>query len=341
MDVSYDRLVHGLPENDSPTVTTLPDGSVDQYCTLSGSEAVSLDTRESFGREIRSDRSSFQFHVDTVEPGGQAVNAARQLHALGDRVTCYGHLDAAVFESLPFETVSMGDPSIVYVFTFDDRDVMFVRNSAVADWTLADLRRIADLSAVFGGDAVCCSNWDSIPGLEQAFHRLGQKDLPRLPFVFDPGDIVDRDEIEIEALHDALAALQDTFDVVFNANRGEVRATADPLSESVEDDIDRLAAIREATGITAAAMHARDEAAAATSEGTRRVENYRIERPERHTGGGDRFTGGLAHALACGWDWEAALACGNACAAYYVETGDSAATDDLVRFVEERPAVGS
>jgi sugar/nucleoside kinase (ribokinase family) len=336
--VPYDRLTRELPESDPSTVTTLPDGSIDHYCTLSGSGTVSLETRESFARELGSDRSSFQFHVDTVEPGGQAVNAARQLDALGDSVTCYGHLDAPVFDPLPFETVSMGDPSTVYVFTFDDRDVMFVRDSAVMEWTLADLRRVADLPAVFGGDAVCCSNWDSVPGLERAFYRLGDEDLPRVPFVFDPGDIVDRDSEGIGALHDAIAALQNTFDVVYNVNRGEVRATAEPLSGSVADDVDRLAAIREATGITAAVMHARDEAAVATGEGTRRVENYRIERPERHTGGGDRFTGGLAHALACGWDWETALACGNVCAAHYVETSETGTVEDLVGFIEDRPA---
>jgi hypothetical protein len=106
-------------------------------------------------------------------------------------------------------------------------------------------------SAVFGGDAVCCSNWDSIPGLEGAFRRLCETDLPRVPFVFDPGD--------------GRTAL--------GVHRG---------------DTDRSAAIREAAGSTAAVIHARDEAAAATSAGARRVENYRIDRPERHTGGGSR-----------------------------------------------------
>ncbi|MCQ4334977.1 hypothetical protein KM295_16115 [Natronomonas sp. F2-12] len=98
---------------------------------------------------------------------------------------------------------------------------MFVRNPAVTEWTLADLRRVGDPSAVFGGDAVCCSNWDSIPGLEGAFRRLCETDLPRVPFVFDPGD--------------GRTAL--------GVHRG---------------DTDRSAAIREAAGSTAAVMHARD-----------------------------------------------------------------------------------
>ena len=335
----YDRLRRRLGESGSPTVTTLPDGSVDHFCTVVEDGAESLETRDAFAREILGDRSSFSFSVETTEPGGQAVNTAKQLHALGGSVTCYGHLDAPVFESLPFATVSMGSPALVYVLGFSDRDVMFVESSEVSEWTLAELRRVDDLSDAFGGDAVCCSNWGSVGGLESAFHELSDTDVPRVPFVFDPGDIVGSPPDEIGALLDAVAALQDTFDVVYSANRQEVRTTAAPLSRPFDDDLARLAAIREETGITAAVMHARDEAAAVTCDERLRVGNYRVERPVRHTGGGDRFTGGLGHALACGWDWDLALACGNACAVYYVESGGTGGGRDIAEFLDERPPV--
>ena len=337
----YDRLRRRLAESGSPTVATLPDGSVDHFCTLAGDAAGSPETREAFGREVLGDRSSFSFAVETTEPGGQAVNAAKQLHALGGSVTCYGHLDAPAFESLPFETVSMGAPATVYVFGFSDRDVMFVETADVAEWTLAEVCRVADLRDVFGGDAVCCSNWGSVTGLESAFHRLSDADVPRIPFVFDPGDIVGCGPDDIGALLDAMAALQDTFDVVYSANRQEVRTTAAPLSGPFDDDLARLAAIREETGITAAVMHARDEAAAVTSDDRLRVGNYSVERPVRHTGGGDRFTGGLGHALACEWDWDVALACGNACAVTYVDSGGTCGPTELAAFIDERPPVDS
>ncbi|OYR39453.1 carbohydrate kinase family protein [Halorubrum sp. Eb13] len=337
----YDRLRRRLTESDSPTVTTLPDGSVDHFCTVAEDDAESPETRDAFGREILGDRSSFSFAVEATEPGGQAVNAAKQLHALGGSVTCYGHLDAPVFESLPFDTVSMGAPAVVYVFGFSDRDVMFVEAADVAEWTLAEVRRVADLPDVFGGDAVCCSNWDSVAGLESAFHRLSDADVPRIPFVFDPGDIVGCEPDEIGALLDAMAALQDAFDVVYSANRQEVRATAAPLSGPFDHDLARLAAIRAETGVTAAVMHARDEAAAVTSDDRLRVSNYSVERPVRHTGGGDRFTGGLGHALACGWDWDVALACGNACAVSYVESGSTGGPNEIAAFLDERPPVDS
>ena len=337
----YNRLQRRLGESGSPAVTTLPDGSVDHFCTVGDDATGSPETRDGFGHEILGDRSSFSFAVETTEPGGQAVNTAKQLHALGGSVTCYGHLDAPVFDSLPFGTESMGSPATVYVFGFNDRDVMFVESSEITEWSLAELRRVDDLSDVFTGDAVCCSNWGSVAGLESAFHQLGDAQLSRIPFVFDPGDIVGFAPDEIDALLDAVAALQDTFDVVYSANRREVRTTAAPLSGSFDDDLARLAAIRDETGVTATVMHARDEAAVAARDEQLRVSNYRVERPARHTGGGDRFTGGLGHALACGWDWDLALACGNACAVYYVESGSTGGVNDIAAFIDARPPVES
>ena len=345
----YDRLARKLADRETAALTTLPDGSLDYFCTVAEDGDGRIESREAFARAVLEERDSLRFRVDTVEPGGQAVNAAMQLHALGDPVTCYGHLDAPAFASLPFETVSMGEPSEVYVFAFDDRDLMLARNTDLSEWTLAELEGVADLSTVFAADGICCSNWVSAPGLERAFHRLGGLDVPRAPFVFDPGDVVGHDAEEVEPLHEAMSVLQDTFDVVYNANRAEIEATAAPLSGTFDDDLDRLAAVREETGIAAAVMHAGDEAAAATPDGRVRVANYRVDAPERHTGGGDRFTGGtrrmprgltprqltggLAHALACGWDWDVALAMGNACAVTYVESGTTGDVDDLVEFV--------
>ncbi len=337
--MGYDRLARDLERSGSPTVTTLPDGSIDHYCSVTSGTDALLETRDSFAREVLGDRTSFELHIETTEPGGQAINAAKQLHALDGDVTCYGHLDSPVFDPVPFETVSMGDPSLVYIFGFADRDMMLVDNSDVVAWTLDDLRRVAPLSKVFDSDAVCCSNWISLSGLKSAFHQLSEEDIPRVPFVFDPGDIVGSSLDEIKALHSALAALQETFDVVYNSNREEVRTTAAPLEKTFEDDIGRLAAIRDATGITAAVMHARDEAAVVTSDERIRVGNYHVAQPSRHTGGGDRFTGGLGYALASGWGWESALACGNACATYYVKRGETAIVDDIVALADDPPAV--
>ena len=331
----YDRLRECLAERPAPALATLPDGSVDRYCTLSG-DAGPFETREALGRALTAgDRTAFELDVESTEPGGQAVNAAQQLHALGSDVTCYAHLDHPVFDALPFEAVSMGAPASVYAFDFEGGDVMVVERTD-DDWTLADLRRVANLEEAFGVDAVRCSNWSASAGMRRAFRELAEEDLPRAPFVFDPGGLAGADADEVTALRESLAALRNTFDVVYDANREEVRATAATLPDAPDDDAGRLAAIREATDIEAAVMHGADGAVAATADGRARVDGLDVDRVTRHTGGGDHFSAGLAYALANGWDWDVALACGNACAAHYVETADHGSADDLRSYVARR-----
>jgi len=339
MATAYERLVDELPAAGSPSLTTLPDGSVDRYCSVRAGGTTRFETRRAFGNAILGDRSSFRFHVERTEPGGMCVNAAQQGHALGGQVTCYGHLDAPIFELLPFETVSMGQPADVYVFDFADRDAMLVQSRDVPDWTVADLGASGDLADVFDADAICCSNWVGAPGLQPAFHHLGDRALPRRPFVFDPGDVVGCNRHELEALLEAVTALQDTFDVVLLANQREVHAIAAVLPDGHASDAERLAAIRDATGVTAAGIHTEEEAAVATAEGLTRVPTIEVGEPVRRTGGGDRFSGGLGYALALGWDWPVALACGNACAARYVQTGQTGDPTDLAEFVTTQSLV--
>lgn len=332
----YDRLGERLRADGSPTLATLPDGSVDRYATLSAGGVGRLRTIDDFLTELdERERATFDVDIESTEPGGQAVNAAGQLQALGAAVTCYGHLDHDVFDDLPFPTVSIGEPAVVDAINFRDGDVMFVEETGMEEWTLATLEAVADLDGAFAVDAVCCANWVSFPGLGPAFHELGAASLPRFPFTLDPGDVVGADRAEIERLCDALGALQNTFDVVYNANRAEIRATADPFVDGSATDGARVAAIREAAGIEAVVLHGRQEAIAATPDGTVAVDNLAVEMPVRHTGGGDHFAGGLGYALALDWDWRLALALGNACASHYVETGKTGAADTIASHVRE------
>lgn len=332
----YDRLLDRLGEGAAPATTTLPDGSVDRFCRLAAGGRDPLTSLDDFGSEIVDrNRSTFRIRIESTEPGGQAVNVAEQLHALRSDVTCYGHLDHPVLADLPFEAVSMGRPALVDAFNFRDGDVMFVEQTGMDEWTLADLRAVADLEEVFSVDAVACANWISLPGLGPAFHEFGDADLPRVPFFLDPGDVVGAAEAEIERLVDALSALQDTFDVVYNANPREISATAATVAGPDDDgNAACAAAIREAAGIHAAVVHGQDEAIAATADGATVVETLRVEDPARHTGGGDHFSGGLAYGLGAGWDWEPALALGNACASYYVETGEPPGVEEIRSTVE-------
>lgn len=341
----YQRLADRLADDPSPVVSTLPDGSVDRYCRLSAGALGPVHRRSTFAREAESSgRRGFGFSPESVEPGGQCVNAAQQAHALGAEATCYGHLDDPepdrdVFSDLPFETVSMGQAATVNVLNFDDSDLLLVEGSPdLSDWSLSDLRAAAPLPVVFGVDAVGCTNWVSTPGMADAFHELGEESLPRVPFVFDPGDVLGSDLAGHRELREAVRALGDTVDVVLSVNRTELRALTaalpDPPAPPVDDE-DRVLAVRDGFDAAAVVKHGKAEALAAIEERIVQVDNPVVE-DRRQTGGGDRFGGGLAVALGADWDWPVALACGNACASHYVSMTETASATGLREWLIER-----
>lgn len=331
--MTYSRLLEKIESPPQPEVATMPDGSVDRYCSLStgGSE---IETRQELGREIADfERGTFHVHERQVSPGGQSVNAAEQVESLNGDVTCYGHLDHEVFDTLSFDKVSMGEPVDVYAFDYPEGDVMFARGVDEPDWSIRDLERTRRLEDVFSVDAACICNLVAHPSLTEAFESLGEASLPDATIVFDPGDIVGYPDDKLRDTIEALAALEDSFDVVFNANRQEVEAVAAAVDPSAEADVDRLKAIREAADLTAAVVHARDNAAYAAEDDAYEVEALQVKDVRRHTGAGDHFTGALAYALGADWTPSTALALANAASGYYVATGEPATPHEIDEFV--------
>ncbi len=351
-------LAARLADADPVSVTAFPDGSVDRFFAVeSGGERVT--DRAAFAERVPTDgptefdlrrRASGTTDGSAAEwtsgersgprantfPGGHAVNLAEQAAALGDDATVYGHLDHPAFDDLAADAVSMGDPAEVAVLEFDDDDVLLVEDSAdLASWTLADLRAAApDFDAAVTADAVCCVNWASFPAMTDALSELAAADPEDSWFVFDPGALVDESADGIGELAGALAALDDPYDVAVSVNRAELHDLARALDCERSDDTDAVAAVRGALGVSGVVLHARDAAVAATRDRRVRATNPAVETPTHRTGAGDRFDAGLAHGLAAGWGWRAALALANHCGAYYVETGatgDRAALADAAR----------
>jgi len=336
-----ESIADRLDADDGPaTVSAFPDGSVDHfYDVYDGDERVRR--RERFVETVSS-RSSPAFTVDrtAVEPGGHAVNMALQADALGDDVTLVGNLDHPVLADLSFETVSMGEPARVSVYEFDEGDVLMAEPAAaVDDWALADLRTAAGeaFPAFRSADVVFCTNWTSFDALPSALTDLAAEAADGNYFLFDPGSLSARRDAEMRRLVDALADLGGSYDVVLAANGGEMDALAAGAlgGPAPADRATAAVGVRDAADLAGAVVHEDDAAVAATSSGTVRVGNFDID-PVRHTGGGDRFDAGLAHALARGWDWADALRLANACAARYIATGESATPDELAAFLRER-----
>jgi sugar/nucleoside kinase (ribokinase family) len=93
------------------------------------------------------------------------------------------------------------------------------------------------------------------------------------------------------------------------------------------------APVRDALGVDAVVLHDEEHAVAATDGSAVRVPNLTVEETVARTGAGDRFTAGLACALAADWEWHPALALANVCASYRVATGGTADPDRIRSFL--------
>lgn len=344
--MATDPLPARLERDDaSPTVAAFPDGSVDTFYRVAAA-GERVDTLSAFGERVASGSTDvFSLDRRSVEPGGHAVNLGGQAHRLGNDVVVAGHLDDPAFDDLPFDAVSMGEPASVAVYGFDDGDVLAVEDSAdLRTWTLDDLDAAldrtpdldsGDLDAFLAADVVCCTNWTSVPALPEALSSIAERDVSAEWFVVDPGSVAGRSDGAVARLFDALERLAAGYDVVLAANPDEVRALAAGLGRSADDVDAAIAGLRERAGLAGAVVHGADRAAVATAEDLATAGNFDVN-ATRHTGGGDRFDAGLAHALARGWGWTEALRLGNACASWYVATGASGTAGELAGFLRER-----
>lgn len=336
--MSYGNLcdhLDALEAGDGRHVVALPDGSVDHRYALSGAGGASIEGVDEFTGQLADGSRAFWLEATGVRPGGQAVNVAVQVDALGDSATLVGHLDHPVLADFPFETYSMGPPATVSVVAFDGDDLLFSEPGPTEAWDVADLSAIVEWDQLVDADALCCANWVTVRGLTAVFDRL-QSAPPAefLAVVLDPGPIDAVEPAALADLFDALSradAASDTLEVVLSVNPTELEAAvtaadgADGAFDGAPDrNRDRAESLRSAVDVTGVVSHGADVAAGATRDESAVVDMLDVSEVTHTTGAGDRFSAGLACALARKWPLEAALALGNACAAHFVETGETA-----------------
>ncbi|MCU4741287.1 PfkB family carbohydrate kinase [Natronoglomus mannanivorans] len=388
--MGYGELVDRFTDDIELRVTAFPDGSVDTYDSVFDEHGERITDRKTFGERIAGDDlTSIPIDRDSREPGGQATNMAVQAHALGGETTVVGHLDDPVFDGLPFETLSMGEPARIDVYPFDDDDLVISRTSSDLDsWSLADLRAARSPSwDPLSADVVCCGNWASLEGVTAALAELAElagetgetgEASEGGTFVLDPGPVKNRSRAAVSELLTTLGELESAFDVVYSVIPAEFEYTVEAAGIEAETDRERLAGVREVTGISGVVLHASERAIVATAEDNTDTEteteleremeserqsgseyerereherererehdpvnvitvpNIEVERTRRRTGAGDRFSAGVAIARAREWNLEAALALGNLCAAYYVETAETGDRFALLSYLDRR-----
>lgn len=303
-------------------LAAFPDGSVDVFGRVRDHDGQWLSVG-SFRERVGGRSQGFRIGRRNARPGGQAVNAARQAHALGDEVRLDGCLDDERL-TFPFETHSFGEPTRVEVHEFTDSDVLYAGVSPdLREWTHEAFESVPE------ADAYVCGNWASVDGMTDSLSALAGR-LSGEAFVFDPGDWTDAAADALRECCEALATLDESVDVVVSVNGPELAALADALGVA-----EAPAAVRPEAGVSGVVRHETGAAVGATRGTETTVPNVDPDEIRRRTGGGDRFTAGLAHGLGAGGDLEAALALGNCCASHYVATGRTGTAERLVAFAEE------
>lgn len=315
----------------NPTITVLPDGSVDRRSAVVDVEG-NLLSRETVGREIAGDGKTFLTEWHGVEPGGQSVNAARQVHALGAKTTLVGHLDHPIFEGLSFRTYSMGEPAEIHVYELADGVTMFAAESTdIATWTFERFTSTVgpDAASLFAADVLLWANWAAFPHGTGAITRL----LEELPddgtVVIDPGAVSTRPERDMVAFLDALGSTPFEGEVVLSPNQREATLLAEALDATTGGPSESAIELREYADIDAVAIHGRRKATVATRNDHVEVPTVEDVTPSRHAGAGDRFSAAVAYGLALDWAWDEILTLGNACATHYIVHGRSGDREDL------------
>lgn len=327
------ELVDRLADAPSPTMTLLPDGSIDRrYGVLDRDHAPKH--REAFTDQLAADRKSFVTEHRGVSPGGQAVNAAMQASHLDADISLYGHLDHEIFDVLDVETHSMGAPATVNVYQFQDSAMMLTTESTdIRTWAYEDLAAVGG-EAALDADAVVWGNWASLPEATAALERVAARPGDGGVFVLDPGEVSVRSASEIRGVLDVLGSMANRYEVAVSVNDEELQT----LGEAVGVGGDLTATgmgVRDHAGLDHVVMHGPERALAVTNTGVFDVANFETAEVTRFTGGGDRFSAALGFGLACGWEWPDVLELCNACASYYVRFGLTADREDVAEYVAE------
>lgn len=324
-----------LVESARVTATALPDGSVDRRFRLVDDDGNRL-TRTAVGEAITAGAKTFDTADRRVETGGQSVNAADQLHALGATTTLVGHLDHPVFEICPYQTYSMGKPADINVYELADGVVMIGSESAdIETWTETDLYEAVgtDLSTIFERDVVVWTNWATMPQATAAFEAV-MGALPKR-LVIDPGPIELRTPQEQNALIEALNQQALPDETILSPNAAETRLLAQAIDDSITDTAEAATRLQRETELAGVIVHGHPQAIIATASETVAVPALENITPGRHAGAGDRFTAAVAYAIARDWSYKAATTLGHLVAGQYLQYGHSGSRRDVLELLND------
>lgn len=314
--------------------------------------------------------------VEQVRAGGNGVNTAEALLALGAPVTYIGNLGEAEGDCsasagatklhpvyAPFAgrcraLHSLGPTSRTDALEFTDGKLMLGRLDGLSyvrwDSVLARVGGVDAMVLMLGGvRLLVLANWRAIRGMTRIWRGLTEEALPRVPARDRPRVFIDladpsaRTDEEIADALDALAAMNLVTPVTLGLNTAEtariaqatcVGARLAPGEPAPERLRDAAAAIRAAVRLSCVVSHGRSGAGGATARESDCFVGPFTARPVLSTGAGDRFNAGFGLAQTLGAPLAPCLAAGCALAGWCVRNGAPPTMAQLVAFLRALPA---
>ena len=364
MNAAIRKLAERLrTTNGLPPVAVGFDGFVDEMITVVGERQslkkfTAVPDIATFGGLITkaAGHSSLrEIVVNTVHPGGCAVNLGDGLAALGVPVDAFATLGCPVYPAFTGITSkfrschSWGkEPGRTLAFEFNDGKLMFSAVSQLADFTPAHVEKMladgAYAKACEQARVIALTDWTLYPHMTAVWRLLQERvysGLKQRPaFFIDLVDPTSRSAADIKAMLDTLPGFEKfgPLTLGLNGNEANVLARVLGMSPSANEPSAMLAqaeALGQKLKITEAVIHQPRFAVTADEKEPLSLNGPFCEKPKKSTGAGDRFNAGFVLGKLLELDAQGRLALGCAASGFFVRQARSATMVELADFLEK------
>jgi hypothetical protein len=301
-------------------------------------------------------RSSLrEFVVQSLDPGGCAVNLGDGIASLGVGLDFFGTLGLpahAAFTDFAAKCHSCTpwsiDPGFTMAMEFQDGKYMLSSVSCLADLTPDALRAFLTdgtfQQACAEAELIALTNWTLFPHMTDCWRVLQDEVFSCLPnrpwFFLDLVDPRSRGEAEIRAMLPVLSRFENFGRCVLGGNLNEANVLATLLGlETVREEGSAIADLCESLrcklGISEVAIHCIAGAAVAAEDGQVWVNGPYTPCPRKSTGAGDRYNAGYCLGRLLDLPPRERCLTGSAASGFFVRNARSASLAEAALLLEE------
>ena len=354
-DVRFERwLAQGLPKLRECRALLGFDGFEDRVARLHGIGTMAELSRYLAERQGMS--GVLTYRERECKMGGNMPIMANALGKMGVACDCVGTLGepeadgvfAAMSPNCALHTV--GKPGRCMALEFEGGKLMLSDNASVEELCFDHIAARIGLARFVEmherADLICYLNWSETPGLTDIERRCLCDIWPRLSakprtMLFDLADVTARKAGELREELALIGAFSERTRTVLSLNENEARAVLKLVAgedpgplEALEDGAVRGCAgrILQSARAHTVVLRGNRRVYAAERDGFCAIDTLYVDKPALMTGAGDNFGAGIAAALLIGADLEQMLTMGTLASSHYIELGESASPDSLVRY---------